>query len=227
MTSALVSLSGGMDSATVLALAHRNHGGSVEAVGFTYGSKHNLYENAAANALAKHYEVPFTLIDLSTIMRGFRSALLKSGEAIPEGHYEADTMRATVVPARNLIFASILTGIAASKNIGTIMLGVHAGDHHIYPDCRPSFIASLQDTVNEAVEERISITAPFLHVKKEDILKVGFVLNTPYHLTRTCYKDQPIACGMCGSCQERLEAFANLGKEDPIAYETRAILPKF
>lgn len=222
---AIISLSGGMDSATVLGKA-LDQGRDVQAIGFFYRSKHNPYENRAAEALAAHYHVPFRLIDLSGVIEGFRSALLGSGPAIPEGHYEAESMRQTVVPGRNSIFTSILLGIAESMDAEEIWLGIHAGDHYIYRDCRPDWFWAMEEVVRYASAGKVSLKAPFLDITKEGILRIGDALGVPYHLTRTCYKDQEIACGKCGSCQERLAAFRAIQRDDPIAYEFRGELPK-
>ena len=198
-------------------------------MGFTYGSKHNKYENAAAEKIAAFYQVPYELIDLTGVMKHFKSNLLQSGGEIPEGHYEAESMRQTVVPGRNMIFTSILAGLAASNDANEIWLGVHAGDHFIYPDCRPEFIVYMEKTIRLAIDApSLQIVTPFLTVTKKEILRRGLVCTpkVPYHLTRTCYKDQPIACGKCGSCQERLAAWEANGRTDPIEYESRIILTK-
>lgn len=222
---AIVSLSGGLDSTTVLATVLAA-GRQVATVGFYYRSKHNQFENAAARVIAAYYQVPFRLIDLSGVMEGFRSDLMESGGNIPEGHYEAESMRRTVVPGRNSIFASILLGIAESEDASEIWLGIHAGDHHIYPDCRPGWLTALRNLVAEASEGKVAVAAPFLDVDKGEIVKQGLQLNVPYQLTRTCYKAQVTACGRCGSCQERLAAFRANNVDDPLAYEFRGMLEK-
>lgn len=221
----IVSLSGGMDSATVLAYAKRT-GARVVCFGFCYGSKHNQYENQAAADIADHYGVPFTLIDLSEAFKHFESNLLKSGGEIPEGHYEEETMKQTVVPARNMIFIAILTGLAEVHKASMVLVGVHAGDHAIYPDCRPDFVKCINNTSFYATDGRVGVFAPFLKEDKAGILRFGNEHRVPYHLTRTCYKDQPVACGKCGSCQERLAAFAAIGSIDPLDYESREIMPR-
>lgn len=214
----LVSLSGGLDSAVTLALA-LSKGMAVATVSFTYGSKHNQYENASAEALAYHYGLGHRLIDLSSVMVEFRSNLLKSGGPIPEGHYAAPTMTQTVVPGRNLIFLSILAGLAESEHCEFLGIGVHAGDHHIYPDCRPEFIEAARSAIIHSTEGLVFLWTPFLNVPKGELVRVGHELQVPFHLTRTCYKDQPIACGVCGACQERKEAFAQNNLVDPLQYE--------
>jgi len=216
MMKAIVSLSGGMDSATVLAEA-MSRGLQVQGVGFFYGSHHNPYENKAAGDLARHYDIPFRLVDLSPVMREFQSNLI-SGE-VPEGHYADETMSKTVVPARNIIFASLLAGIAWSEGASQVWLGIHAGDHAIYPDCRPEFFHAMRDAVRQGTDGRVVLMAPFLLVDKGAIVKRGLELGVPYRLTRTCYKPQLVACGKCGACVERQEAFANNGMKDPVEYE--------
>ena len=227
MKSALVSLSGGMDSATVLAEAIDRLGKkNVAVVGFNYGSKHNPYENLAAENLADFYGLSYNVIDLKSAMMAFKSNLLTSGGSIPEGHYEDVTMSQTVVPARNIIFSSILSGLAWSFGIDSVWLGIHQGDHFIYEDCRPDFFKAMDAAIKFGTGNRVGLYAPFLGTNKLGILRRGTELGVPYALTRTCYKAQNVACGKCGSCQERLEAFSKLGIEDPIGYDSREIVPK-
>lgn len=220
----VMALSGGMDSTTLLGhLLHENH--QVTCVGFTYGSKHNKYENECAYKVAQHYRVPFVLISLASAMGGFKSDLLMSGGEIPEGHYQAENMRRTVVPGRNTIFLSFLAGIAESEGADRIAIGIHQGDHAIYPDCRQEYYKAMDLAIYLATDRKVQIDAPFLNTDKTGILKRGTILNVPYHLTRTCYKDQLVSCGKCGSCQERLAAFYEIGVEDPVSYEHRTIVP--
>lgn len=229
MAEIIVSLSGGMDSATLLAKAAlvEKHGNqSVMAVGFLYSSKHNKYEQAAAHRLCTHYSVQLHTIDLRQAMAGITSNLMQSGGNVPEGHYQEESMRQTVVPGRNIIFIAHLAGFAWSHGAREIWVGVHGGDHFIYPDCRPEFIEHMAEAVVHGTDWKIALQAPFLRKTKADILKEGLELKVPYEKTRTCYKDQPIACGKCGSCQERLEAFKLLGTEDPLEYESRELMPK-
>lgn len=221
----VLSLSGGMDSTTLLAgLLLEKY--DVHPFQFIYGSKHNPYEQQAVDSLERHYGLKVGIIDLRQAFQNIQSALMKDGEPIPEGHYEAENMRQTVVPGRNSIFISILTGIAESIGASKVALGVHAGDHHIYPDCRARYISAMDSAMRLATDGKVSIHAPYLGMTKTDILKTGLYIDVPYHLTRTCYKDQPIACGCCGSCQERLEAFAQNWAEDPLEYESRELMEK-
>lgn len=221
---AILSLSGGLDSCTTLAwLLH--YGFEVLCVFFSYGSKHNTWENPTARAFYEYYKqkplskMKMLSIDLSSVFCNFTSDLLLSGGAIPEGHYEAENMKATVVPARNIIFLSILTGLAESEKISKIALGIHQGDHAIYPDCRQEFFKAMDTAVYLGTDGAVSILAPFIEGDKADIVAWGRVHQVPYELTRTCYKNQPLACGKCGSCVERLESFEKNGMVDPIQYE--------
>ena len=227
---AIVALSGGMDSATVLAEAINQKRTVLLAVSFRYGSKHNQYENNAAKQICQHYAIRHHLMDLSNVFRiaaeESKSALFRDGDEIPEGHYEAASMEKTVVPARNIIFASILTSIAWSLEAYEVWMGMHSGDHAIYPDCRPEFVTNMRQAMFNGTAGRVMLKVPFLGGDKESILHQGFSLSVPYQLTRTCYKDQPVACGKCGACQERLAAFAAHNAKDPIPYESQEILPK-
>ena len=224
--SILISLSGGMDSTTLIAWALDNFYTNINVISFIYGSKHNSYENESVLKIVEYYRnigvlIKVDFIDISKVFTGISSSLLKTGGEIPEGHYAQDSMKSTVVPSRNLIMASILAARAESNKIETIALGIHSGDHHIYPDCRPEFIASLKETIHHSSDGVVKVISPFLHLDKAKILNIGYssgIYSTPYHLTRTCYKDSLISCGKCGSCIERLEAFKIIGKPDPISY---------
>lgn len=110
----------------------------------------------------------------------------------------------------------------------SLYMGVHAGDHYIYPDCRPSFIEGMKQAITVSTNNAVRLSTPFLHETKAQIIQncIRQGIEVPYAMTRTCYKDQPIACGKCGSCQERLAAFLEVGREDPLEYESREILPE-
>lgn len=221
-------LSGGMDSSTLLGYL-LEEGFDVHCCLFQYGSKHSAYEGRSALAVAQYYaqngysaNIHLQEFDLRQVMSQFHSALLLSGGAIPEGHYNDESMKKTVVPGRNLIFISVMAGLAESIDAQYVALGIHAGDHHIYPDCRPEFISAANATVYRSTEGKVHVSSPFAHMNKKTILQLGYSLHikVPYGLTRTCYKNQSVACGKCGSCQERLEAFKLLDITDPIQYET-------
>jgi 7-cyano-7-deazaguanine synthase len=214
----VLGLSGGMDSATLLGF-YLNKGYDVIPVQFDYGSKHGRYERNAAVRLVSHYGLLCTFVNVGFINDLFKSSLLQTGGEIPEGHYQDASMSQTVVPGRNVIFISIMMGLAWSKEAGLVAVGVHSGDHAIYEDCREEFVSAMNTAVILGSGSRVKLEAPFQGMNKTDILRLGYELGVPYNLTRTCYKDQLLSCGKCGSCQERLEAFRNIGVKDPIEYE--------
>jgi 7-cyano-7-deazaguanine synthase len=219
----VIGLSGGMDSVTLLGLLLQQ-GYEVHCCLFQYGSKHNKWERMAAEEVIQYYQnlkqpVFSYEMDLAGAMWAFKSNLLKTGGEIPEGHYEAESMRQTVVPGRNMIMAAVMAGLAESIGASAVALGVHQGDHHIYPDCRKEFIKAIDTAVYLSSNRQVEVWAPLLNDTKTSILKRGMPIGVPYELTRTCYKDQPRSCKKCGSCRERLEAFDNIGYPDPILYE--------
>lgn len=218
MKKIIVSLSGGVDSTVVLALAF-SQGYDCSAVSFNYGSKHSHFENISASEIALHYNVPFQFISLGRIMKDFKSNLMIDGGDIPEGNYENEGMSKTVVPARNIIFISILSGLAWSMGAEEVWIGIHGGDHAIYPDCRPEFYQAMKEAIRLGTDGKVELHAPFLTDSKTYIVQKGIELGVPFELTRTCYKEQELACGKCGSCVERLEAFFKNRFVDPIKYE--------
>lgn len=221
--SALLALSGGLDSTTLLA-SLLNDGKTVTCIVFDYGSKHGPYENEAAFRIAVHYGVNYFLAPIKGAFNLIESNLLFKGDSIPEGHYNDPRQSQTVVPGRNMIMLSILTGIAQSMGIPAVYMGMHAGDHQIYPDCRIDFLAAITLAGLIATEGAVKIYAPFSTMNKRGIIDLGFALRAPYQLTRTCYKNQTVACGRCGACQERLAAFAAAGRTDPLDYESTELI---
>jgi len=222
----VLSLSGGVDSSTLLAFYCKMRVDKIFPLFFLYGSKHNEFEIKSSFEVAKYYrEKGFPIeerkvIDLRNVFSEFSSVLLlKNEEEIPEGHYNDETMRKTVVPSRNFIFAAIMSGYAESVGANLVALGVHKGDHYIYPDCRKDFVEQLDKAILYASEGKVGVDAPFIDLDKKDIVKIGLELKVPYELTRTCYKNQPVACGKCGSCRERIEAFELNNTKDFIQYE--------
>lgn len=223
MRKVVIALSGGMDSSTLLGVL-LHEGFSVNCCLFKYPSKHNDFELSGALKVIEHYEskgfiINHTILDLSQVFSLFSSNLLRSGGEIPEGHYQQENMKLTVVPGRNAIFTAVMAGYAESIGAEAIYLGVHAGDHAIYPDCRPDFIDSIGETVRLSSGGKVDVIAPFIGINKSEIVQIGIEENVPYELTRTCYKNQTTACGCCGSCNERIEAFELAGIKDPIEYE--------
>lgn len=222
----LVVLSGGMDSGTLLGYATQGTLDHIETITFNYGSKHNARENKCAEDLARYYGVSNRLVHLPFVNQLFKSALLQSGDAIPEGHYAEENMKQTVVPYRNAIMLSIAAGYASSIDADSLLLGNHAGDHAIYPDCREEFTAPFEQALLKGDWNPVKIERPFEKLSKGDIAVIGRKLRVPYQLTWTCYKGGDVACGVCGSCTERLEAFDFAGLPDPLEYLDRETYKK-
>ena len=205
MQDSVIIVSGGMDSITLLYDYYKRIG---LAISFNYGSKHNDKEIPFAKWHCEKLSIPHIIIPLLFVNDYFKSDLLQSGGDIPEGHYENDNMKSTVVPFRNGIMLSIAAGIAESNGFHNILLGNHSGDHSIYPDCRPEFIKALNEAIQSGTYENVEILAPYTNINKMDIAQIGKQLNIDYSKTWTCYKGEEIHCGVCGSCVERKEALA-------------------
>jgi 7-cyano-7-deazaguanine synthase len=222
--SVLVLLSGGMDSVTALYDASSRHN-VMMAVSFDYGSKHNRREIPFAAHHAEHLSVPHVKIDLRFMADHFRSDLLMNGGEIPKGHYEEESMKATVVPFRNGVMLSIAAGLAESKRAGAIVVAAHAGDHAIYPDCRAGFMAAMADAIALGTYRQVEILRPFISMTKAEIAKRGHELGVDYSKTWSCYVGGEVHCGECGTCHERREAFDLSGLPDPTRYLKTPPLP--
>ena len=235
----VVSLSGGMDSSTLL-LRCLSEYDQVTAISFDYGQKHRV-ELQRAQSLVDYLndngqKVNYQVIKLDGLVNLLNSNLVEGGEDVPEGHYEEDNMKATVVPNRNKIFASLVQAVAlsaanANGNDTDIALGIHAGDHAIYPDCRQEF----RDADDAAFRignweaEKVGYFTPYLETDKLGILKDGQILikgmeldfNEVYKRTNTSYKPYPSGNSdyKSASSVERIEAFIDLGVNDPVQYE--------
>lgn len=240
MKRAVLSLSGGMDS-TCLALKLLSEGYELETVSFDYGQKHIL-ELERAEGFVKYmqekgFKITYNKIDLTTVGKLLNSSLLNSNdEDIPQGHYESETMKSTVVPNRNVIFSSIVYGIAlslATKNNSPveIALGVHSGDHSIYPDCKPESIDALRHAfaISNWDSELVTYSSPYIEFNKTEVLWSGYKatekLGVDFYevMKKTSTSYQPTsdgkANGKTSSDVERVEAFLNLGLVDPIEYK--------
>lgn len=219
---AIIIVSGGMDSITLLHDMVKKHGKkNILAVSFQYGSKHMKKELPMAKENCEILEVEHRIIDVRNIFRNFKSALLdkKDSEPIPEGHYEALNMKKTIVPFRNGILLSIAAGMAETLGAKIIYYGAHSGDHFIYEDCRKEFVDAISSAVKLGTMNKIQIKAPYWNDNKITILKKGKKLGVDYSKTWTCYNPTfGKACGKCGACQERLEAFEKNGIKDPLTY---------
>jgi 7-cyano-7-deazaguanine synthase len=149
----------------------------------------------------------------------FKSSLLEGAEAIPEGHYENENMKSTVVPFRNGIMLSIAAGIAESWGLDNVFIANHGGDHAIYPDCRPEFISAMCEATKAGSYNNVMISAPYTNITKADIARKGKELGIDYTETWSCYKGGEKHCGKCGTCVERKEALKDAGITDNTQYE--------
>lgn len=218
---AVAVVSGGLDSVTLAHLLH-HQGAQLHLLAFDYGQKHKK-ELEFARECATRLKADFDIVDLSGFSRLISgSALTSEAIEVPHGHYEAPTMAATVVPNRNAILLALAFGVAVNENANIVATGVHGGDHFIYPDCRPDFIASFDAMQKKAVEgfgaPDLRLLAPFLEVDKTAIVRIGDELEVPFARTWSCYEGGAKHCGKCGTCVERREAFALAGVRDPTEY---------
>jgi 7-cyano-7-deazaguanine synthase len=223
MEKAVVVLSGGMDSATALYQAKAD-GFDIYAISFDYGQRHKKELDFAKLLANKAGVVEHHIVDLTSITKLIsNSSLTNESIDVPEGHYASENMKLTVVPNRNMIMYAVAIGYAVNVKAKAMYVGVHAGDHAIYPDCRPEFIESLDviaKIANEGfIEKDFQVKAPFVHKTKADIAKIGSELGVPYELTWSCYKGTEKHCGKCGTCVERREAFQLAGVTDPTEYD--------
>jgi len=213
----VIILSGGLDSTVLAHDLIKNKNFDLIAISFDYGQKHKK-ELKCAESQCHILNMPHKILDLSFMNVNFKSSLLNSGEDIPEGHYEDENMKSTVVPNRNMILLSIAAGVALSEKRNFLFYGAHGGDHAIYPDCRKEFIESMQKTLKLCDWEHLNLQVPYLNLDKSEIVKKGLELNVDFSKTWTCYKGLDKPCGKCGSCVERLEAFEKNNTHDFLEY---------
>ena len=215
---ALVLFSGGLDS-TVLAAQLLADGAETRLLSIDYGQRH-AKELQQAEKIAEALGLPHRILrlpDLGPLLGG--SSLTDDQVELPEGHYAEESMKATVVPNRNMILLALAGGHALSLGFNTIAYAAHAGDHTIYPDCRPEFADAMESALGLADWEKLSLHRPFVHLSKTDLVKKGAELGAPLHLTWSCYAGREKHCGKCGTCVERKEAFALAKVTDPTEYE--------
>jgi 7-cyano-7-deazaguanine synthase len=221
MMKAVAVVSGGMDS-VVLAHLIKDGGHDLTMISFDYGQRHRK-ELGFASLAAQRLNVDHHIVNMQSMIGLIsKSALTNDSISVPDGHYAEQTMKQTVVPNRNAIMLNIAAGLAITVGADRLATGVHAGDHYIYPDCRPEFIRSLEEMLKIAnegfIDPDFKIYAPFVDVDKARIAQIGHELNVPWIETWSCYKGGEIHCGACGTCFERREAFRDAGVEDPTIY---------
>lgn len=223
METGIVILSGGMDSATLAYYLREQFDMQWHYLSFDYGQRHVKelsYAAELANDLGGKHDI-INLQQIGALLVESHSVLLDNDLVMPEGHYAAENMKATVVPNRNSIMLSIACGVAVAEKAEFVAAGMHAGDHYIYPDCRPEFIKSFEQTMylaNSGFWEA-KIFTPFIDITKADIVSLGVTFLVPYKMTWSCYVGGAKHCGKCGTCVERKEAFEQAGVHDPTEYE--------
>ena len=215
MQDSIIILSGGLDSTTML---YEYKDDIALALSFDYGSNHNARELAFARLHCERLGIPHIIIPLDFIHQYFRSSLLEGADAIPEGNYDDDNMRSTVVPFRNGIMLAIAAGMAETRGLSRIMMANHAGDHAIYPDCRQSFVDAMNQAITAGTYEGITLFTPYTNLTKADIARHGKALGIDYSETWSCYKGGEKHCGKCGTCTERHEALREAGIVDTTEY---------
>lgn len=229
--STLAVVSGGMDSVTMLHVLHDQGEKKLGAISFDYGQRHGRKELNCALQNCNALNLEWTLIDMAfmkSLLIG--SSLTDSRVDVPEGHYAAESMKATVVPNRNMIMLSIAAGVALANGFDRIATAVHAGDHAIYPDCRPQFIEEMGNLLDTATDgfwepffgDGAHLYAPFVNIDKADIVRIGDGHGVDWTKTWSCYVGEEAHCGKCGTCVERKEAFRLAGVVDPTPYKDEA-----
>jgi 7-cyano-7-deazaguanine synthase len=208
--------SGGLDSTTLLYdLVGQGH--DLYALTFDYRQRHRK-EIECARQTCRKLSIPHTIVEISVLGDLAPSSLTRSDQEVPEGMYFEETMKQTVVPNRNMVLLSLAGSYAIGIGADCLYYAAHAGDHTIYPDCRPAFVSSMQTAFHLCDWNDLRLEAPYVHMSKGDIVKRGLSLGVDYSLTWSCYKGGEKSCGRCGSCTERLEAFRDAGAADPLEY---------
>jgi len=216
MKDSIIVLSGGLDSTTMLYEYQYRIG---MALSFHYGSNHNDRELEFAKLHCERLGIPHQVIRLPFIKQFFKSSLLSGADAIPEGNYDEENMKSTVVPFRNGIMLAIAAGIAENNKFQYVMLANHAGDHTIYPDCRQEFVEAMNNAIHFGTWNGVQLLTPYTNLTKAEIATRGKELHLDYSETWSCYKGGEHHCGVCGTCRERKEALAQAGIEDKTIYD--------
>lgn len=211
----VVICSGGMDSVTLLHKVHRQDGrNNVKVISFDYGQVHRK-ELEMAKSQCEQLGVEHTIVDITNLNKLLPSTLTGVGE-VPQGHYESESMKKTVVPFRNSIMATIAMGYAAGLGYDRIALGIHSGDHYIYPDCRPEYLEQLRGVANLGDFKPLEIYTPYLMSNKTEIIAEGIEMNVDYSHTWTSYSSGSEPDYKTGSSVERSQAFIANGIKDPL-----------
>jgi len=217
MKDSVIVVSGGMDSVTLL---YEKKDEIALGISFDYGSNHNHNELPFAALHCQRLGIEHVVVPLGFMHQYFKSSLLESGDSIPDGSYDEENMKSTVVPFRNGVMLAVAAGIAESNGLTKVLIANHGGDHTIYPDCRPEFIAAMDAAVEAGTFARVRVVAPYTNISKADIARRGRVLGIDYAETWSCYKGGHVHCGTCGTCVERKEALREAGIEDNTTYQS-------
>lgn len=208
-------LSGGMDSATLLWFL-KARGDDVKCLSVDYGQRHKK-ELVCAKALCDRLGVEHRVADLSGLAPFLKgSSQSDVSVPVPEGRYDEEVMKLTVVPNRNMVMLAVAAAWAVSEKADSVSYGAHAGDHAIYPDCRPEFADAMDAALKLCDWHKVRLDRPFLHMTKGQIAKLGVALGVPFGETWTCYAGLDKPCGKCGACVERCESFEFAGVADPL-----------
>jgi 7-cyano-7-deazaguanine synthase len=227
---AVVLLSGGLDSTTVLAIA-RSEGYTAHALSFQYGQRHQIELHAAQRIASQLGAADHTVVNID--LRKFGGSALTSEIEVPKGRNLSeigDGIPITYVPARNTIFLSFALAWSEVLGASDIFIGVNALDYSGYPDCRPEYIRAFEEMANLATKagveghQRLKIHTPLINLRKAEIIRTGLVLGVDYSMTMSCYDPSPLgdACGACDSCLLRLKGFQEAGLDDPVSYRLEA-----
>lgn len=209
--------SGGLDSTTLL-YRLLTDGHDVKCLSIDYGQKHKK-EISSAKYFCEKLGVTHEIANLSDVAKLISSSALTSNMNVPEGHYEEENMKATVVPNRNMIMLSIAIAWAINDKFDYVAYAAHNGDHAIYPDCREEFVDKVSQAAELADWHPVKIIRPFVKLSKADIARQAGELNIDVSKTWSCYKGGELHCGKCGTCVERIEAFQLANVKDTTVYQ--------
>jgi len=210
-------LSGGLDSTVMVwkLIADRH---KVKALGFNYGQRH-VRELLHAREVAARLGIEFRDVDLTSITPLLAGSALTSPEVpVPDDEYKVETLKVLVVPNRNMIMLAVATGWATSLKYDSVSYAAHAGDHEVYPDCRPEFTEALGEAIRLSAMREVNLLRPFVEMSKAEIVRLGHELGVPFELTWSCYKGDQVHCGTCPTCVERKRAFRDAQVPDPTEY---------
>lgn len=215
MKNGLIVLSGGMDSITML----YDYQDKIKmAISFDYGSNHNMKEIPFAKLHCRRLKIKHYTIHLGFMHKRLKSSLFEGAAAVPDGNYNDENMKSTVVPFRNGIMLSIAAGIAESHGLNAVYIANHSGDHAIYPDCTQAFVDAMSSATEAGTYNKLKVIAPYTNITKADIARKGKELGLDYSETWSCYKGGKVHCGTCGTCTERKQALREAGIVDNTIY---------